>query len=433
MPESLKLSEFIPALILSGGALLMGIYHFLLYIQYREKIILRYSFYLFSIVLYTGFDIYLRSSQDNAGLYLHGIREAINFVAILCYASFLMEIARNWKSSFPLLFRAWDFLAAATIIYISGSVASVLIAGDDLVPVIESIATAFKLLFVAMGAWAAISIVPRAKGRFNRLIIGGAIGYLFFMAAVLAAFMTKDRELAGLSPIQWFYAGTFFEVVVFSFAMSVKVREVLDRLHALRTRLSRDLHDEIGATLTSISFLTEVARQPSRSVEERSRSLEMIGEYSREMITEMNDIVWAINPGNDRFTRITDRMKNFGQTLLAAKNISFHFEAADSLEEIKLNTQQRKNLYLVFKEAVNNAVKYSQCTQLFVDMELENSSVRMSIRDQGDGFNMNDHPAGNGMDNMKARASEIGGELSIHTARGKGTTVELLFPITQNA
>src|SRR5688572_11003946 len=105
MLYNLPLGELIPALMLSGGALLMGIYHLLLFIQYRERIIFKYSQYLFSIVLYICFALYFRAIE-NAGFaaaYI-GFNEAINFIAILCYASFLLEIAHAWKNVFKVLF-----------------------------------------------------------------------------------------------------------------------------------------------------------------------------------------------------------------------------------------------------------------------------------------------------------------------------------------
>jgi signal transduction histidine kinase len=232
--------------------------------------------------------------------------------------------------------------------------------------------------------------------------------------------------------MQWFYTGTFIEIMVFTYAMSIKVKDVLERVNALRSRLSQDLHDEIGATLTSISFLSEVAKQPTRSENERNGALEKIGEYSREMIREMSDIVWAINPRNDRFDRVTDRMKNFGQTILSARNIAFHFQAGESLEEVMLNTQQRKNLYLVFKEAVSNAAKYSGCNELNVSIELKSQAVRMKIHDNGKGSDTG-LVSGNGIINMHQRAEEIGGVLNLESGENHGTVVTMQFPVTQNA
>ena len=151
------------------------------------------------------------------------------------------------------------------------------------------------------------------------------------------------------------------------------------------------------------------------------------------MIGEINDIVWAINPANDKFDKITDRMKNFALPLLSAKNIRLEFKADDELLNYSLGMEQRKNLYLVFKEAVNNAAKYADCTAIEVNFLKEKSSLVLSIADNGKGFNAEEMKNGNGLKNMKLRAKEIKAAFQIQSATGEGTLILLQMPITQNA
>ncbi|MBL0305640.1 MAG: hypothetical protein IPQ25_06280 [Chitinophagaceae bacterium] len=233
---------------------------------------------------------------------------------------------------------------------------------------------------------------------------------------------------------RWFYVAlALLTACILYFIYLYRIQQ-LKKMHQLRTKISQDLHDEVGATLTSISFLSEVARKQTSDTDAPVvKTLDKIGEYSREMIGEINDIVWAINPANDKFDKITDRMKNFALPLLSAKNIRLEFKADDELLNYSLGMEQRKNLYLVFKEAVNNAAKYADCTAIEVNFLKEKSSLVLSIADNGKGFNAEEMKNGNGLKNMKLRAKEIKAAFQIQSATGEGTLILLQMPITQNA
>ena len=206
------------------------------------------------------------------------------------------------------------------------------------------------------------------------------------------------------------------------------------RMYELRSGISKDLHDQIGATLTSISFLSEVARQQLSGNGQAQNTLVKIGDHSRDMISEMNDIVWAIDPMNDSFERIIDRMENFALPFLSTRNIECTFACEDQLKDLTLNMKQRKNLYLIFKESLNNAAKYAQCNALSIAMTKANGHVQMEIRDNGKGFNTSGNGAGNGLRNMRLRAADLDGQIHIDSVPGSGTIITLWFPITpQNA
>lgn len=232
----------------------------------------------------------------------------------------------------------------------------------------------------------------------------------------------------------WFYS--LVGVLVISILYSIyrfRIQQ-LKRVWSVRSKISQDLHDEVGATLTSISFLSEVVKQKSGNGHpESGEAIEKIGEFSREMIGEMNDIVWAINPANDKFEKIEDRMRDFVSVLLAAKNIQLEFRSDDQLKNSVLGMQQRKNLYLIFKEAVNNAAKYSDCTSITVAISREGQSINLQITDNGKGFVPIESDQGNGLKNMVARAAEINARIQISSEPGKGTGISLSIPITQNA
>jgi signal transduction histidine kinase len=196
------------------------------------------------------------------------------------------------------------------------------------------------------------------------------------------------------------------------------------RLHDIRNRIAGDLHDDIGSTLNSISIYSEVAR---KNDEHHDEALEMIGDASRKIIEAMSDIVWTINPENDSFEKIIFRLKSLAWNLFRAKKIEFTFHADEILNEKKLSLEDRRSFYLIFKEAVNNLVKYSNATRASITLTNENNRIRLRIRDDGVGFDTSQENAGNGLKNMKRRADEMKAEFLIESNIGGGTQVELIL------
>lgn len=200
------------------------------------------------------------------------------------------------------------------------------------------------------------------------------------------------------------------------------------KLLNMRNKIASDLHDEIGSTLSSITVYSDIIEGRGKD-----RELEMIAarisESSRNMLVAMSDIVWSINPKNDRFDNIMLRMKSFAYEILETQNRQFHFEADDSLNCIKISMNDRKNFYLIFKEALNNAVKYAEPKNVWIIVRLLNRQIHFTLKDDGIGFNTNEYREGNGLINIKRRAKDLKGTLIINSQPGKGTEVILQFPI----
>lgn len=198
----------------------------------------------------------------------------------------------------------------------------------------------------------------------------------------------------------------------------------LIEMERLRTRIATDLHDDIGATLSSISMYSDALKQ---QVKEKLPHLEhvvdKIGENSRDMVNNMSDIVWAINPGNDDGGKLLHRIENYARDLCSVKNILTSFQMDDTLNQVSLPLEYRKNIYLVFKEALNNALKYAQATHIAIELKKDGNRFSMCLTDDGTGFDIGAENAGNGLKNMVERAKEINGETIIVSAKGKGTAV----------
>jgi ligand-binding sensor domain-containing protein/two-component sensor histidine kinase len=201
-------------------------------------------------------------------------------------------------------------------------------------------------------------------------------------------------------------------------------------LAAVRQKIANDLHDDIGSTLNSISVYSEVASQQLQSNTENVKNiLQKMGGASRNMIDTMNDIVWSVNPKNDQFENILQRMKYFAGELLSGKNILLQFNADEKLKSVKLSMDKRKNFYLIFKEALNNACKYSKAKQVSVNIADEAGKLMMMIKDDGIGFDENNIHAGNGLKNMQARAEEMNARLNIQSKLNEGTKIELVMQV----
>jgi two-component system sensor histidine kinase UhpB len=198
------------------------------------------------------------------------------------------------------------------------------------------------------------------------------------------------------------------------------------KLQMLRNRIASDLHDDVGSTLSSIAIFSEIAQQQSREV---VPMLQTIGESSRKMLEAMTDIVWTINPENDQFENIILRMRSYAYELLGAKDIGFDFTADDHLADIKLPMDVRKNLFLIFKEATNNIMKYSDADKALFSIRTQHEHLCMVISDNGKGFDLLKPTEGNGLKNMKKRALEVGGKLLIESLPGGGTTIQLTLAL----
>lgn len=144
----------------------------------------------------------------------------------------------------------------------------------------------------------------------------------------------------------------------------------------------------------------------------------------------MQDIIWSIQTKHDSLEDVVTRMREFGLKMAEAKQIDFRMQVSDTFHSTKFHVEHRRNLYLIFKESINNAVKYAECTRLQVELEVSGKVLRLTIEDNGKGFDPAIIRQGNGLQNLYKRASEIKGKLAIYSAPGAGTKIELHMRLT---
>jgi ligand-binding sensor domain-containing protein/signal transduction histidine kinase len=202
-------------------------------------------------------------------------------------------------------------------------------------------------------------------------------------------------------------------------------------LERVRTRIATDLHDDIGASLTQIAILSEVARQENgQNGHRKAEPLTTIAATSRELVDSMADIVWAINPQKDHLRDLTQRMRRFASDTFTACDISFTFRAPEVDGRLRLNTDMRRQVFLIFKEGVNNIVRHSGCARAEIDLSLDGNWLSLKLADDGKGFSPTTESDGHGLMSMQERAMSLGGQFTIISEGGKGTTVTLKVPIS---
>lgn len=202
-------------------------------------------------------------------------------------------------------------------------------------------------------------------------------------------------------------------------------------LLAVRNHIAKDLHDEIGSALTSIKILSEVSgKNLYRDQVKTSSYLQKITEQSGMMQQGMSDIVWAITPDNDKLENLVVRMREYVSTTLEPKNIQTVFTIDEEAMSKSIGMRQRRDFLLIFKEAINNAAKYSGADCVQVSLGLAGNCVRMSIRDNGRGFDTTRPTSSNGLRNMRQRAHVLNGHFQISSYPGKGTSIDIEFPAT---
>jgi len=197
---------------------------------------------------------------------------------------------------------------------------------------------------------------------------------------------------------------------------------------SMRNIIASDLHDEIGSTISSITVYSDIIEEKVQD-KDLQQIARRISDSSRNILVVMSDIVWSINPKNDRFDNVLIRMKSFAHEVMDIQNKQLHFESDEQLNELKLQMNNRKNFYLIFKEALNNVVKYAGAKNVWITVQLINDNIHFTIKDDGIGFDTTEYKEGNGIANMQRRSKDLHGNISIQSQPGAGTEIRLQFPV----
>lgn len=268
---------------------------------------------------------------------------------------------------------------------------------------------------------------------------------LYGLGSFITLLLSMNKSLLENDHFLYFQIGVFLEMICLNAGLiyksnmlqrqlilsQEKIIEEYEKSQALslkmehtREQISRDLHDDVGATLSSVKAYSEILKDnPGNTV-----IAELIKDNAAEMIERLEVIAWATNPQHDNFKSLQSRMQKFVMPICHSQNILCTFECDGISDEITIPGEARQNIFLVFKEMVNNMIKYASATACSIKLLIHNNQFIMKIADNGKGLDGSVKGSGYGLENMRNRTTELTGTLNIDSASGKGTAITMSLP-----
>jgi signal transduction histidine kinase len=437
-----------------------------IYLQYRRKgnaEYLRYTVYLFVFLVYLvllNFEIlFPKQATDKSIVSFAGyINRPIAILLYILYNRFtiaFLDLKTKYVSLYKKFF-AFNIYLFATFIFTFFTQYFI----NPQSEFGKGLFVYFSLAVFAVSVYLFFKIW-RIRTKLSSFIITGSMCLTIgvFITNILNYFVLNNQLHIGIYYLLPLFLGLALEIYFFNTGLSYKTKlmetdlintqqllinemkakeKIMTENENIRDKIARDLHDNIGATLSSIAIYSKVAhvKADEKKSKELTDILDKIISTSTNMVTEMNDTIWSILPKNDDIEHILLKMQSFAKPLLASRNIKLDFSYAEDLKKINLNMEKRKNLFLIFKEAINNAVKYSAAKTVTTTLQLHANILLLQIKDDGIGFDTTaelykyeNKIIGNGILNMKTRAEEIGAKLTLASKPQQGTVIELAIKI----
>jgi ligand-binding sensor domain-containing protein/two-component sensor histidine kinase len=291
--------------------------------------------------------------------------------------------------------------------------------------------------------YAGYTNVPPGNYRF---LVKAAFAHLAGSPAVIALPSTTDMRFSIAPPFwkTWYFITLISGVVVFTILTILRlvfqqqlhkelIRIEKERVLAKeRERISADLHDEVGASLTEIAFLGEQAKAYSTRNDTMNQLVERIAERSREAIDNIGSIIWTTNPQNDRLDTLVMYLREYANEYLEAVGIEYHYAGTPAFPPVPLAADGRRNIFLIVKESLANIVKHANATSVALSIHFDNICLSITIDDNGNGCPITRKATshhGNGLLNMEKRALAMGGTITILSPSSGGTKIQLVIPI----
>ena len=443
-------------LFFDGMLCMMALYALFSFMQHRRAIYWQYALYILCMII----TFYWDDIDYGKANYLPGtnfkvtIVESMAFLLYIRFAVLLIEIPRLDPFSNRVL------KIMNIIIVIEMAV--------DLVFYLTNTANSLKsdnyIIFRCIIAFGALIVVPRIL-RLRQAAVGYFIaGSLFFVLGCLMSLSINfipsvfDRNpINALTfPITFMEFGVILEVLCFTLGMSVKnrknerekieaqeqlIEQLLENekkqsaLMRIRDDISRDLHDELGADLSSISVMSYAAIRQMNGQEPGAKdTITIIGETSRKVISSMREIIWSLHSAHDSVSNFSFRAKETAYALFEHQPIKLHLNFPPEDIDLRIPAEHRRNLFLVYKEILHNIVRHSQAQNVYISLHIENDYLDLKVKDDGTGFVYRENKSyGNGLMNLKQRTSVFAGKFSLESEPGKGTTVSVKCPLVHHS
>lgn len=425
-------------LLFCGIMMFQGLYVLLQWYLVRKREYFYYGAFILSVFIY----YYLRFSafySENEIWALTDATDLQNFndvlliipsIFYLLFASSFVDLKRRDRRLYKLftLFQVFLFFCLTAQVLLWSIPNDI----NKLIPIL------IVLLFqVPFNIYALIRIARQRRRIAWFLVIGGSVAFLSHLLANLVPVISPFTE-AIVSPLEVTMIGLIIEVIIFNGGLLVKAKESdLERIVAqnsyikelknrqaiqgefaeVRDKISSDLHDDVGSSLSSIGIYSYAATENliAGKTEQAAELLENIKRGAEATLNAMSDLVWATNPRNDSNEKLIERIRSFGYEILSARECVFKVHIDHDFYAISLNQAQRKNLLLILKEAINNSAKYSEATLVDLAIRVQSSSYTVLLSDNGVGFDSRQRNEGNGMTTMRKRSAELNGEFELNS------------------
>ncbi|HET9432767.1 MAG TPA: ATP-binding protein, partial [Chitinophagaceae bacterium] len=227
----------------------------------------------------------------------------------------------------------------------------------------------------------------------------------------------------------WFIALSIFLILSFFYSLYRYRITQLVRLQNVRNNIATDLHDDIGSSLTNISILSELSTKHLSQPEKAQPFLQRISEEVQASSQAMDDIIWSVNSRNDSLQETMARMRRHAAELFDNSDTNCYLQLDENTGNKKLSMEQRRDVYLIYKEALNNIHKHADAGNIWIDVRQNQNHLFMQIKDDGKGFNTNLITHRNGLKNLRSRVEKWNGKIQIHSEENKGTTIDIKIPI----
>lgn len=281
----------------------------------------------------------------------------------------------------------------------------------------------------------------RVKGYKSLIIYAMYISFfclLLTLVFTIRFFAGSSETLLDQYPLALIKVSMLIDMILFQLALlkswnerekELAMEKLLSQLavEKLRNRISGELHDDIGSTLSGVSMYSHLINNQMANGEfqHAKTSLEIIQKSTDEMVDKLGDLVWSVNPKHETITFLIDRIEQFASQMCAAKNIALTFSIPKNIALFPISQQEMHHIYLVIKEAINNAVKYSLATELLLTIKEGNGLLNILVTDNGKGFEAHNIKQGNGLTGMQKRTADIGAIFKLDAVPGIGTSINL--------
>jgi signal transduction histidine kinase len=423
--------------------LFMGLYFLLQFIVLKKREYLHYSIYLLLLVIYYLCaipELFFRSPVGPGEInYCELFKRPVQFMISVFYTLFIMEYLNLKKQSLP-LYRIFRFLLVMYTVFALGCFLGNLWGFDyNNIYYYGSIVLFPVQLYM-------VTALFKYKVPYGRFVIWGSINVIVgsVLSLCLGIYAAMHPGGAVSNAVSYIPVVITILVDIFLFTIALQ-RKIADNekslVHAAiarqqavsqeRERIITDLHDDVGGGLSSIRMMSDLMTQQEGSAYHPGGQLSFASKISataRDISQRMNTIIWSLNMENDSLQNFAEYVRQYGVAFFEDSNTEFIYKNEPSpLPAKQLTGGQRKNLFLIVKEALNNVLKHANAQKVIVAITLENNQLEITVTDDGQGM-LKDNNFGNGLKNMEKRMKEIQGQFQIHSNHGTIITIGVLLP-----